>query len=116
MSQTVDRVPAPMPLVKAADHSTDHNPRDQQQFARQDDARAHSSDEHEVVIHDGADEPAVVVERVTHEERPLDGVAAYQAAARHAIEVLGRDPVPDDETLVIAEAASPSWKLGSEDS
>lgn len=110
MSQTVDRVPASMPLVKAADHSADHNPRQQHQRTTPDEETT-SNGEASLAPISNEDEPAVVLDTGSHPATPLGGVAAYQAAARHAIEALGRDPLQDhepDETVL--------WGLGPDDS
>lgn len=134
MSQTVDRVPAPVPLVKAADHSADHNSRDQQQFDQREDEAPASPVMAEPHAGEGEDVPAVVLDTSVHAQTPapLGGVAAYQETARHAIEALRRDPALAPEPLAPVpldlgpphsgddglpeEAKTPGWRLGSEDS
>ncbi|WP_321343927.1 hypothetical protein [Breoghania sp.] len=117
MSQTVDKVTAPLPMVKAAEQSSDQARRQQQAFDREEEhAHGHSSPlvDHSA-FEDEADEPAVVVDTASQPTPTLGGVAAYQAAARHAMEALGRDPVPDDASALDDGEASP-WRLSDDDS
>ncbi|PTW63327.1 hypothetical protein C8N35_1011378 [Breoghania corrubedonensis] len=116
MSQTVDRVTAPLPLVKAADHSTDHNPREQPHFEQQDDSAMHPQAEGSVREPVEDEEPAVVLDTGAHPATPLGGVAAYQATARHAIEALGRDPLLEGDEGHDADEEATPWRLSSDDS
>ncbi|AXS42266.1 hypothetical protein [Breoghania sp. L-A4] len=89
MSYTVERLQPPVPLIKAADHSTDHH---RKGHDRNDPAHTeivpHDDAEREAIA-DAAEDPAVFVD-AHHEEAPrLDGVAAYQATAEHARQALG---------------------------
>ncbi|WP_321500594.1 hypothetical protein [Breoghania sp.] len=117
MSQTIDKVTAPLPLVKAAEQSSDQARRQQQAFDRDEEhAQGHSSPLVDPsVFNDDEEEPAVVVDTAPRPTQTLGGVAAYQAAARHAMEVLGRDPAAEDEPVIEDVEASP-WRLSDEDS
>lgn len=107
MSNTVDRVPPPAPLVKAADHSADHNPRQQHHSGPEDDEPPAATERAAAAAAAADESPAVVLDTGPHPGAALGGVAAYQATARHAMEALameelGRAPQPgpsgDDET------------------
>ncbi|WP_319774698.1 hypothetical protein [Breoghania sp.] len=119
MSQTVDKVTAPLPLVKAAEQSSDQARRQQQAFDREEEqAHGHPSQLVDPSVFDEEDEePAVVVDTAPRavQTQTLGGVAAYQAAARHAMEVLGRSPEPDEADRIDESEVSP-WRLSDDDS
>lgn len=83
MSYMVDRLPPPAPLIKAADHSSDHERKEREHFGDSlDGERRHPPPDAEAAPQE--DEPAVVVDAHHGTATGLSGVAAYQAAAHHA--------------------------------
>ena len=88
MPYTVERLPPPVPLIKAADHSTDHQ---RKGHDRNDPAHTETplhEDAAREVVADAAEDPAVLVDAHHDAAQQLDGVAAYQATAEHAKQAL----------------------------
>jgi hypothetical protein len=84
MPTTVERPP----VANVVAHATEY-PADRDADGRGDDRKR--SNESEAERHDedtgsSAETPAVLVDANHHEDHSLDGVAAYRAAARHALE------------------------------
>lgn len=96
MNYLIERLPPPSVAVKSAEHRPDQHRKGRQHNERDGSGEETGSEGgvpgQGLSPADADGEPAVLVDAHHHETHGLDGVAAYQAAARKARMALGRTP------------------------
>lgn len=92
MPNSIERPPPPSPLIKSAEHSTDHERHGRERFRDAQDDEQNPKQQHREHREPAPEEPAYLLD--THHVEPpkLDGVSAYQAAAQHAKQALAMQP------------------------